>query len=192
MSSVLDDSSSIPEQSEQPTSSQSGGEPPLPYEVTVRIEKPMLRRILHEVVNRYLGRKRYWLALIFGYAVATLLWRGDYSWYTWALIGLLIIAVIVPMFLHSMMLRRWLRQYQAEQGDEVCYRFDDEGIGAVTDAGEGRMAWQEFNRLLKLKEAWVLFARQDNAFTILPLRDLNSALCELITKKIEANEGEIV
>src|SRR5690625_904171 len=113
MSSVLDDTSPIPEQSAPPRPSRSGGEPPRSYEITIRIEKPMLRRVLRELVNRYLGRKRYLLALILGYAVIAMLLEHDHSWYTWALAGLLVVAVVVPMLLHSITQRRWLRQYQA-------------------------------------------------------------------------------
>lgn len=191
MSSVLDDTAPIPEQSAPPRPSQSSGEPPIPYEITIRIEKPMLRRVLRELVNRYLGRKRYIMALIIGYAVIALLLEQDHSWYTWALAGLLVVAVVVPMLLHTITLRRWLRQYQAEQGDKAWYRFDDRGIEAVAATGKGQMPWREFNRLLKLNDAWLLFTNR-NAFTILPLRDLDPGLRDLITGKIEANEGEII
>lgn len=190
MSSVLDDTSPIPEQSAPTRSSQPGGAPPMPYEITIRIEKPMLRRVLRQLVNRYLGRKRYIMALIIGYAVVALLLEQDHSWYTWVLAGLLVVVVVVPMLLHSITLRRWLRQYQAEQGEEAWYRFDDDGIEAVVAAGKSQMPWQEFNRLLKLNDAWLLFTTC-NAFTILPLRDLDPGLRDLITSKIEANEGEI-
>lgn len=191
MSSVLDDTAPIPEQNGAPARPrQSGGEPPS-YEVTVRMEKPMLRRVLRELVKRYLGPKRYLLALVFGYAVIALLIERDYSWYTWVLAGLLVIAAVVPIFLHSMLLRRWLRQYQAEQGDEAWYRFDDNGIETVAAVGKGQLPWQEFNRLLKLKDAWLLFTHH-NAFTVLPVCDLDPGLRDLITGKIEANEGEII
>lgn len=191
MSSVLDKTSPIPEQSALPRSSQCSGEPPTSYEITVRLEKPMLRRVLRELVNRYLGRKRYLMALILGYAVIAMLLERDYGWYTWVLAGLLVVAVVVPMFLHSMLLRRWLRQYQAEQGDEAWYRFDDGGIEAMAAEGKGQMPWREFNRLLKLDEAWLLFTNR-NAFTILPTHDLDPGLRDLITGKIEANAGEII
>lgn len=192
MSSVLDDTAAVPEQSAPPRSNQSGSGPHAPYEVTIRIETPMLRRVLRKLLDRYLGRKRYIAALIFGYAVIALFLEQDYSWYTWVAAGLLVVAVVVPMLLRSMMFYRWLRQYRAEQGDEARYRFDDTGIEVADAAGSGQMPWQEFNRLLKLDDAWLLFTRRNNAFTILPLRDLNPGLCDLITGKIEANEGEII
>ena len=191
MSSALDDRSAFPEPAAPARLSHSDGEPPMPYEVTVRIEKPMLRRILHDLVNLYLGRKRYLAALIIGYATFALLLKEDYSWYTWVLVALLVIAVLVPMLLHSMMLRRWLRQYRAEHGDAAWYRFDDDGIETVAAGNEGRMPWQEFNSLVKLDDAWLLFTR-DNAFTILPLGDLQPGLCDLIVRRIEANEGDII
>lgn len=166
-------------------------QPAPPYEVTIRIERPMLRRVLRELLNRYLGRKRYIAALVIGYALAVQLLRQHYNGITWALIVLLLVAVVVPMLLHSLMFRRWLREYQAEQGDEARYRFDEQGIEVATAAGNGQMPWPEFNRLLKLDDAWLLFTQQ-NAFTILPLHDLEPGLRTLITQKIEANEGEIV
>lgn len=190
MSSALDDRSAFPEPA-APARSSPSDEPPMPYEVTIRIEKPMLRRILHDLVNLYLGRKRYLAALIIGYAATALLLKGDYSWYTWVVVGLLVIAVLVPMLLHSMMLRRWLRQYRAEHGDAPWYRFDDDGVETVAAGGKGRIPWREFNSLVKLDDAWLLFTR-DNAFTILPLGDLHPGLRDLITRRIEANDGEII
>ncbi|MCO6440962.1 MAG: YcxB family protein [Nitrococcus mobilis] len=191
MSSVVDDTAAIPEYKPLSGSNQASSEPPRSYEITVRIEKPMLRRVLRKLLNSYLGRKRYVAALVFGYAVTTLLLKQNYSWYTWVLAGLLIIVVVLPMLLRSLMFLRWLRAYQAEQGEAACYRFDDEGIEARVANGQGQMPWQEFNRLLRLDEAWLLFTR-GNAFTILPLRDLSPGLRELIMGKIEANDGEII
>lgn len=192
MPSFPDDTSTISEQATPSSMSQPNGGPPMPYEVTIRIEKPMLRRVLHDLLNRYLGRKRYIAALLFGYPVIALLLKQNYSWYTWVLVGLLMVAVVLPMLLRSMMFRRWFRQYRAEQGEKAQYRFDDNGIEVMTAAGTGQLPWQEFNRLLKLDDAWLLFTRRNNAFTILPLRDLNPGLRDLITGKIEANEGEII
>lgn len=191
MSSVVDDTATIPEQTPLSGSDQAGNEPPRSYEITVRIEKPMLRRVLRKLLNSYLGRKRYLAALLIGYAVTTLLLKQNYSWYTWVLVGLLVIVVVLPMLLRSLMFLRWLRAYQTEQGEAACYRFDDAGIEAQVASGQGQMPWQEFNRLLRLDEAWLLFTR-GNAFTILPLRDLSPGLRELIMGKIEANEGEII
>lgn len=188
MSSASDDRSAFPEPA---GSNPSDGEPSMPYELTVRIEKPMLRRILHDLLNLYLGRKRYLAALILGYAAIALLLKENYSWYTWVVVGLLVIAVLVPMLLHSMMLRRWLRQYRAQQGEAAWYRFDDEGIETVAAHGKDRLPWQEFNSLVKLNDAWLLFTR-DNAFTILPLGDLHPSLRDLIVRRIEANDGDII
>ncbi|MDN5848388.1 MAG: YcxB family protein [Nitrococcus sp.] len=164
----------------------------MPYEVTIRMEDPMLRRVLRVILNRYMGRKRYTVALIFGYAVIALLLLHNYSWYTWVLAGLLVVGAVVPILLHSMMFRRWFRQYRAEQGEEAQYRFDDTGIEVITTAGKDQLPWQEFSTLVKLEDVWLLFTRRNNAFTILPLRDLNPGLRDLITGKIEANEGEVI
>ncbi|MDN5869591.1 MAG: YcxB family protein [Nitrococcus sp.] len=164
----------------------------MPYEITIRMEDPMLRRILRVILDRYMGRKRYTIALVFGYAVIALLLLQNYSWYTWVLAGLLVVGAVVPILLHSMMFRRWFRQYRAEQGEEAQYRFDDNGIEVITATGKHQQPWQEFSALVKLDDAWLLFTRRDNAFTILPVRDLNSSVRDLITGKIEANGGEVV
>lgn len=191
MPSVLDETTENLERTTQIGPGHTSGAPVPPYEVTIRIEQPMLRRVLRELLDRYLGRKRYIAALIIGYALAVQLLRQHYNWLTWVLIGLLLVAVVVPMLLHSLMFRRWLRQYRAEHGDEARYRFDEHGIEVAAAVGDGQMPWPEFNRLLKLDDAWLLFT-QHNAFTILPLQDLEPGLRTLITQKIEANEGEII
>lgn len=158
--------------------------------LTLRYDDALVRAGLRGYVRRYLGWKYGILVGLIAAGVATLVFQGMWRWYTLLLLAILTLCVLVPLFIHAVMVPLLTRRFRQLYGDEAEFRFTDDGLSVATHRHKGHTPWPRLRRLWCQDRVWLLFTGSDS-FTILPTDGLPGDVRAFIIARVRANGGEV-
>lgn len=158
--------------------------------LTLRYDDALVRAGLRGYVTHYLGWKFGVLVAVMAAGIGVLLAQGVWRWYTLLLLTILALCVLVPLFIHAVMVPLLTRRFRQLYGDEATFRFTEDGLSVTTHRHKGHTPWSRLRRLWRQDRVWLLFTGSDS-FTILPTDELPEDVRAFVIARVEANGGEV-
>jgi len=115
---------------------------------------------------------------------ASLVWRGDRSWWVGALGSLLAFCVLISATVYVTHYRGSLRRFRRMRVPEATLELGPERVCLASDVGTGEMEWRAFTSVRRFPDFWLLYLSRAE-FITLPTADLPDDARAFILGKVK-------
>lgn len=155
--------------------------------ITVKYERPVIRKALNRYMLERLGMK-FFLLLAAAVGILLLSYFADiWNWFFSLVVAILVAAVAFLVFIYFARLRTAEAFFDKGGEPIVTYYFDDSGVRTESHLGSASLKWEVFDEILKFSDVWLLVYAKSGYMT-LPLAQFTDECRHFIDARINNSQ----